>query len=210
LPSFLSAHPSLSIPTHRDAFQLHLTPLNSTPTSSLVWNGPQTTGHHGARTAAALAAMEEEAARTYAEEDAPETKTHDFNAAFEATTTCAASFVEHDLAGAKIGARVMYTQDMTPIPPEACDNDFRAEAGYCDKSQIDAIRSKRAAGGGGHAYVPSLPHSIYAQKHEKGAYPNDNFFGTRDWTGAHGNPFTRNAEYSKDIRDVTKKQMYVD
>ena len=90
--------------------------------------------------------MEEEAARTYAEEDAPETKTHDFNAAFEATT-CAASFVEHDLAGAKIGARVMYTQDMTPIPPEACDNDFRAEAGYCDKSQIDAIRSKRAPGG---------------------------------------------------------------
>jgi hypothetical protein len=72
------------------------------------------------------------------------------------------------------------------------------------------MRSTRAAGGGGHAYVPSLPHSIYAQKHEKGAYPNDNFFGTRDWTGAHGNPFTRNAEYSKDIRDVTKKQMYVD
>ena len=35
----LSAHPSLSIPA-LGAFQLHLTPFNSTPTS-LVWNGPQ-------------------------------------------------------------------------------------------------------------------------------------------------------------------------
>ena len=33
LPAFLSAHPTVSIPTHRDAFQLPLTPLNSTPTS---------------------------------------------------------------------------------------------------------------------------------------------------------------------------------
>ena len=32
LPAHLSAHPSLSIPTHLDAFQLHLTPFNSTPT----------------------------------------------------------------------------------------------------------------------------------------------------------------------------------
>ena len=31
LPSSLSAHTSVSIPTHLDAFQLHLTPLNSTP-----------------------------------------------------------------------------------------------------------------------------------------------------------------------------------
>ena len=33
LPACLSAHASLSIPTHLDAFQLQLTPLNSTPTS---------------------------------------------------------------------------------------------------------------------------------------------------------------------------------
>jgi hypothetical protein len=33
--AFLSAQgPSLSIPTHRDAFQLHLTPFNSTPQRS--------------------------------------------------------------------------------------------------------------------------------------------------------------------------------
>ena len=40
MPSFLSAHPSLSIPA-LDAFQLHLTPFDSTPTS-LVWNDPET------------------------------------------------------------------------------------------------------------------------------------------------------------------------
>ena len=32
LPPFLSAHTSLTIPTRLDAFQLHLTPFNSTPT----------------------------------------------------------------------------------------------------------------------------------------------------------------------------------
>ena len=31
LPASLSSHPSVSIPTHLDAFQLHLTPFNSTP-----------------------------------------------------------------------------------------------------------------------------------------------------------------------------------
>jgi hypothetical protein len=41
LPSCLSAHSSVSIPTHLDAFQLQLTPFNSTPISSLVWNDPK-------------------------------------------------------------------------------------------------------------------------------------------------------------------------
>jgi hypothetical protein len=37
-----AAHPSLSIPTRRDAFQLfHLTPLNATPTSLLMDKYPQ-------------------------------------------------------------------------------------------------------------------------------------------------------------------------
>jgi solute carrier family 25 uncoupling protein 8/9 len=39
-PAHLSAHTSLSIPTHLDAFQLQLTPFNSTR-RSLVWNDPQ-------------------------------------------------------------------------------------------------------------------------------------------------------------------------
>jgi hypothetical protein len=42
LPCSLSAQgPPLSIPTHLDAFQLQLTPFNSTPISSLVRNGPE-------------------------------------------------------------------------------------------------------------------------------------------------------------------------
>jgi hypothetical protein len=43
LPAHLSAHPQLSIPA-LDAFQLHLTPLNSIPTFSLVWNDPECGG----------------------------------------------------------------------------------------------------------------------------------------------------------------------
>jgi probable aminopeptidase NPEPL1 len=35
-PAFLFAHPSLSIPTHLDAFQLRLTPFNSTPMTPRV------------------------------------------------------------------------------------------------------------------------------------------------------------------------------
>ena len=45
LPGVLSAHPSLSIPV-LDAFQLQLTPLNSTPTSLRMERPSETDGFH--------------------------------------------------------------------------------------------------------------------------------------------------------------------
>ena len=119
---------------------------------------------------------------------------------------------------ARLGARVMYTQDGVYIPPSARDATFASETLRKPKGLVDAARLRNGhaldqPGGAERPAAAVLAEraptalgsgcTVYSHRVDRGVYPDADVFGT-----AVGgvNPFGRNSAFSMPVTDPRKKE----